>query len=55
MKIEIINKEEFYKYKDIIDSIYLENAYPNGYLIDDDYLTNADKIVLAFINSRVVG
>ena len=23
--------------------------------IDDDYLTNADKIVLVFINSRVVG
>ena len=43
MKIEIINKNEFYKYKDIIDSIHLENAYPNGYLIDDDYLTNADK------------
>ena len=55
MKIEIINKNEFYKYKDIIDSIHLENAYPNGYLIDDDYLTNADKIVLVFINSRVVG
>ena len=32
MKIEIINKNEFYKYKDIIDSIHLENAYPNGYL-----------------------
>lgn len=55
MKIEIINKNEFYKYKDIIDSIHLENAYPNGYLIDEYYLTNADKIVLAFINSRVVG
>lgn len=55
MKIEIINKNEFYKYKDIIDSIHLENAYPNGYLIDDDYLTNADKIVLVFIDNRVVG
>ena len=32
MKIEVINKNEFYKYKDIIDSIHLENAYPNGYL-----------------------
>ena len=55
MKIEVINKNDFYKYKDVIDSIHLENAYPNGYLIDDDYLTNADKIVLVFINSRVVG
>ena len=55
MKIEIINKNEFYKYKDIIDSIHLENAYPNGYLIDDDYLTNADKIILVLIDSRVVG
>ena len=55
MKIEIINKNEFYKYKDIIDSIHLENAYPNGYLIDDDYLTNADKIVLVFIDNRVAG
>ena len=55
MKIEVINKNEFYKYKDIIDSIHLENAYPNGYLIDDDYLTNADKIVLVFIDNRVVG
>ena len=55
MKIEVINKNEFYKYKDIIDSIHLENAYPNGYLIDDDYLTNADKIVLVFINGIVVG
>ena len=55
MKIEVINKNEFYKYKDIIDSIHLENAYPNGYLIDDDYLTNADKIVLVFIDNRVAG
>lgn len=56
MKIEIINKNEFYKYKDGIDSIHLENAYPNnGYLIDDDYLINADKIVLLFIDNRVVG
>ena len=55
MKIEIINKNEFYKYKDAIDSIHLENAYPSGYLIDDDYLTNADKIVLVLIDSRVVG
>lgn len=55
MKIEIINKNEFYKYKDAIDSIHLENAYPNGYLIDDDYLTNADKIVLVFIDNRVAG
>ena len=55
MKIEVINKNDFYKYKDAIDSIHLENDYPNGYLIDDDYLTNADKIVLAFINNRVVG
>ena len=56
MKIEIINKNKFYKYKDVIDSIHLENAYPNnGYLIDDDYLINADKIVLVFIDNRVVG
>ena len=55
MKIEIINKNEFYKYKDAIDSIHLENAYPNGYLIDDDYLTNSDKIVLVFIDNRVAG
>ena len=56
MKIEIINKNKFYKYKDVIDSIHLENAYPNnGYLIDDDYLINADKIVLLFIDNRVVG
>ena len=55
MKIEVINKNDFYKYKDVIDSIHLENAYPNGYLIDDDYLTNADKIVLVFIDNRVVG
>ena len=55
MKIEIINKNEFYKYKDVIDSIHLENAYPCGYLIDGDYLTNADKIVLLFIDNRVVG
>lgn len=56
MKVEVIYKNEFYKYKDIIDSIHLENAYPNnGYLIDDDYLINADKIVLLFIDNRVVG
>ena len=55
MKIEIINKNEFNKYKDSIDRIHMENAYPNGYLIDDDYLTKADKIVLAIIKSRVVG
>lgn len=55
MKIEIINKEKFNKYKDAIDRIHMENAYPNGYLIDDDYLINADKIILVFIESRVVG
>ena len=55
MKIEIINKDDFKKYKDVIDRIHLENAYPNGYLIDDDYLTEADKIVLVLIDSRVVG
>ena len=45
MKIEVINKNKFYKYKDGIDSIHLENAYPNGYLIDDDYLTNTDNSI----------
>ena len=55
MNIEIINKGRFNKYKDAIDRIHMENAYPNGYLIDDDYLINADKIVLVFIESRVVG
>ena len=55
MKIEIINKEDFKEYKDSIDRIHLENAYPNGYLIDDDYLTKALKVVLVFVNDRVVG
>lgn len=55
MKIEIINKEDFKEYKDSIDRIHLENAYPNGYLIDDDYLTKALKVVLVFIDDRVVG
>ena len=55
MKIDIISKEEFKKYKNDIDSIHLENTYPNGYLIDDDYLINASKVVLVFIDSRVVG
>ena len=55
MKIDVINKNDFYKYKDAINSIHLENAYPSGYLIDDYYLTNADKIVLVFIDNRVVG
>lgn len=55
MKIEVIYKEDFNKYKDAIDRIHLENAYPNGYLIDDDYITEADKIVLVLIDSRVVG
>lgn len=55
MKIEVIYKEDFNKYKDDIDRIHLENAYPNGYLIDDDYITKADKIVLVLIDSRVVG
>lgn len=55
MKIEVIYKEDFNKYKDAIDRIHLENAYPNGYLIDDDYITKADKIVLVLIDSRVVG
>ena len=55
MKIEVIYKEDFNKYKNDIDRIHLENAYPNGYLIDDDYITEADKIVLVLIDSRVVG
>ena len=33
----------------------MEQSFVLQYLIDDDYLTNADKIVLVFINSRVVG
>ena len=56
MKIEVIDKKDFIKYKDFIDEIHLENAYPsNGYLIDDDYLTKALKVILVFIDDRVVG
>lgn len=55
MKIQIIYKEDFNKYKDVIDMIHLENAYPHGYLIDDDYITHAKKIVLVFIDNIVVG
>ena len=42
-------------YTDDIDKIHLENAYPNNYLIDDDYIINADKIFIVFMDNIVVG
>ena len=57
-KIEIrkIEKEQFDEYKDEIEKIHNENVYPNnGYLMDEDYITNADFIFVALLNNKVVG
>ena len=55
MKIKILTKNEVTDYIEDINKIHLENAYPNGYLIDDDYIINADKIFLVFMDNIVVG
>ena len=55
MKTKILTKDEINDYIDDIDKIHLENAYPNDYLIDDDYIINADKIFLVFMDNIVVG
>ena len=55
MKIKILTKDEVNDYTDDIDKIHLENAYPNNYLIDDDYIINADKIFIVFMDNIVVG
>ena len=57
-KIEIrkIEKEQFDEYKNEIEKIHNENVFPNnGYLMDEDYITNADFIFVALLNNKVVG
>ena len=57
-KIEIkkIEKEQFEEYKDEIEKIHSENVFPNnGYLMDEDYITNAEFIFVAVSNDKVVG
>ncbi len=57
-KIEIrkIEKEQFNKYKEELERIHNENVFPNnGYLMDEDYITNADFIFVALLNNKVVG
>lgn len=57
-KIEIkkIEKEQFEEYKDAIVKIHSENVFPNnGYLMDDDYISNAEFIFVALLNNKVVG
>lgn len=57
-KIEIrkIEKEQFNKYKEELERIHNENVFPNnGYLMDEDYITNADFIFVASINNQIVG
>ena len=57
-KIEIrkIEKEQFDEYKDEIEKIHKENVYPNnGYLMDEDYITNADFIFIVLLNNKVIG
>ena len=57
-KIEIrkIEKEQFDEYKDEIEKIHKENVFPNnGYLMDEDYITNADFIFIVLLNNKVIG
>lgn len=57
-KIEIkkIEKEQFDEYKTEIERIHSENVFPNnGYLMDEDYITNAEFIFVALLNNKVVG
>ena len=52
-KIEIkkIEKEQFDEYKDEIEKIHNENVFPNnGYLMDEDYIINAEIIFVALLN-----
>ena len=54
--IKILEKEQFDEYKNEIEKIHNENAYPNnGYLMDKDYITNAERIFVALLNNKVVG
>lgn len=56
VEIKLIDKEDFNKYKNDIDRIHEENAYPTGgYLLDDDYIINADKIFLVLNGKEVIG
>lgn len=57
-KIEInkINKQDFNKYKKEIEKIHNENAFPNnGFLLDEDYITNADLIFVAILDNKIIG
>ena len=57
-KIEIkkIEKEQFDEYKDEIEKIHNENVFPNNsYLMDEDYIINAEIIFVALLNNKVVG
>ncbi len=51
-----IEKEQFNEYKDEIEKIHNENVFPNnGYLMDEDYISNAEFIFVALLNNKVVG
>ena len=51
-----IEKEQFDEYKDEIEKIHNENVFPNnGYLMDEDYIINAEIIFVALLNNKVVG
>ena len=56
IKIKKLEKEHLDKYKGEIERIHKENVYPNnGYLMDEDYITNADFIFVAIYNNKIIG
>ena len=56
VEIKKLEKEQFDEYKDEIEKIHSENVFPNnGYLMDEDYITNAEFIFVAVSNDKVVG
>ena len=56
INIKRLKKEQFNEYKNEIEEIHNENVFPNnGYLIDEDYITDADSIFVALYNNKVIG
>ena len=50
VEIKKLKKEQFDEYKDAIEKIHSENVFPNnGYLMDEDYITNAEFIFVCSI------
>ncbi len=55
IEVKRIEKSDFKKYITEIEQIHNENAFPNnGYLVDEDYIKNADIMFIVTLNNKII-